>query len=154
MTNREVEEWFKKCEYTRVLMSNGPLMSHLGDSVQWHRARALVARWDEEVEILVAEFLRVIDGFERMSRAWSELALDFEPSRHRAYGLEKSLAYSRMVKNCRALYEAAGGTYPREGESLFDLIWRIRRERPRLEPTSGTHYCTYHYYRPFGDENL
>ena len=67
-----------------------------------------------------------------MSEMWSKLGESFEPSGRRAYALEKSAAYSRMAKEGKDLFEAGGGTWPAEGETLFDHIQRMRRQRRRL----------------------
>jgi hypothetical protein len=69
-----------------------------------------------------------------MSRVWAELGLSFEPSGHRAYALQKSSAYARMARESRSLFQAAGGGWPAEDESLFDYIRRMRKLRPRFEP--------------------
>jgi hypothetical protein len=84
------------------------------------------------METLEEEFRRNIRSFEKMSQIWSELGLSFEPSGRRAYALEKSCAYARMAKESRTLFEAAGGSWPAEGESLFDHIRRVRKQRPRF----------------------
>jgi hypothetical protein len=140
MSEKEVAEWYEKCACFSI-QTFCPLICNSGDSVQWHRARALVKRWDEDVEALEEEFRRNIRSFEKMSEIWSELGLGFQPSGHRAYALEKSSAYARMAKESRKLFDAAGGSWPEEGESLFDLIRRLRKQRPRFEPL-----CCYFIY--------
>ncbi|KAJ7587732.1 hypothetical protein C8J56DRAFT_1050966 [Mycena floridula] len=74
-----------------------------GDSVQWFRAEAEMERWQEQLEIKQAEFLRCIDSFKMMSRNWNLIAEHSERGA-RAYARQKSAMYSQ----CRDQFGAAG----------------------------------------------
>ena len=132
MTEKEVEEWFDKCTSPLPQYQLSSLIISEGDSVQWHRARALVERWDEDVETIEEEFRRTIWSFLVMSQTWLGLGQHFELSGHRAYALEKSATYSRMAQESRDLFEMAGGRWPAEGETLVDYIEQLRRKQQRF----------------------
>ncbi|KAJ7588670.1 hypothetical protein C8J56DRAFT_1077886, partial [Mycena floridula] len=78
-----------------------------GDSVQWFRAEAEMERWQEQLEIKQAEFLRCIDSFKMMSRNWNLIAEHSERGA-RAYARQKSAMYSQMERQCRDQFGAAG----------------------------------------------
>ena len=64
--------------------------------VEWLRARAEKTRYDEEVNILHAEFRCVIKAFKQMSIVWCSAAdQDISPGA-RAYAKQKGAMYSRM----------------------------------------------------------
>jgi hypothetical protein len=107
------------------------LISSKGDSVQWHRAWALVERWDEDVETIEEEFRRTIRSFHKMSQIWLALGQRFELGGHRAYALEKSATRSRMAREGETLFEMAGGRWPAEGETLINYIKQLRIKRQR-----------------------
>jgi hypothetical protein len=106
-------------------------MTSLGNGVQWHRARAQAERWDEDVEILEEEFRRTVRGFARMSEVWTEMGENGDTGGHRAYAMQKASAYGRMAKQARDQFEAAGGTWPENGTTLFDHVRRLRTQRER-----------------------
>lgn len=83
------------------------------------------------MEIREEDFRRIIRGFHRLSEIWLELGNDFKPGGHRSYALQKSAAFNCMAKESEKLFKAAGGTWPAEGETLFDLIRRQRQQRRR-----------------------
>jgi hypothetical protein len=92
-----------------------------------------------------------------MSEIWLTLGNDFEPGGRRSYALQKSAAFNRMAKESENLFVGAGGTWPAEGETLFDLIQRQREQRRRSDSflSSGiTVIQTNHTYRPFDDPSL
>ena len=132
MSDKEVEEWFDRCKFSPLPWRNVLLTSGKGDSIQWHRARVLVERWDEDVETIEEEFRRTIRSFLKMSETWLALTQHSEPSGHRAYALEKSAAYSHMAKESRTSFEMAGGSWPADRETLFDYICRLRIKRQRF----------------------
>lgn len=107
------------------------LIGREGDSVQWHRARAIVERWDEDFETIEEEFRRTIRSFLKMTQTWAALSQRFELGGRRAYALEKSAAYARMAKEGQSLFEMAGGSWPAEGETIFDYIKHLRMKRQR-----------------------
>ena len=140
--------------YVSPLSQCNLLISSEGDSVQWHRSRALLERWDEDVETIEEEFRRTIRSFLKMSETWLALGEHLIPNGHRAYALEKSAAYSRMAEEGRKLFEMAGGRWPAEGETLFDYIrhLRIKQQRSVIFQYCG-HAYSYCPCRPFGDDS-
>ena len=61
--------------------------------MQWHRARALAERWEEEVEIIEEEFRRAARGWNKMSEVWLKLGEHYQSGGHRAYAMQKASAY-------------------------------------------------------------
>ncbi|KAJ6481348.1 hypothetical protein DFH09DRAFT_950853, partial [Mycena vulgaris] len=96
--------------------------------VQWHRARADVERWQEELEIVGQEFCRALQGFKKMHSVWTALADDHEnnPGR-KAYASKVASMYEQMEKNMCQQFEKVGGTWPKVGVSLAQ---HIKSERP------------------------
>jgi hypothetical protein len=67
-------------------------------------------RWQEQLEIKQAEFLRCIRSFQRMKEIWNELSRGQPDDRlgHKAYACQKSAIYARMEADARAKLRAAG----------------------------------------------
>jgi hypothetical protein len=99
--------------------------------VQWHRARALAERWDEELETIEEEFRRTIRSYDVMSAVWTELGKTQVAGGYRAYAMQKASAFCKMGNIGRGLFRAAGGTWPAEGTSLFEHIAQLRKQRNR-----------------------
>ncbi|KZP09514.1 hypothetical protein FIBSPDRAFT_963909 [Athelia psychrophila] len=102
--------------------------------VQWFRARADMARWVEDVEILEAECRRTIAGTKKMAYVWEQLAFqglksDKPKLGHVAYATEKSEMYCAMATDCQDKFVAVGGGWPVAGESLTEYI---RSHRPKM----------------------
>ncbi|KAJ7082322.1 hypothetical protein C8R44DRAFT_753804 [Mycena epipterygia] len=72
--------------------------------VQWHRARADMERWQEEVEILGQEFRRAIQGFIKMETVWNTLAQDHKDNPGKqAYALKTANIYHKMCEDAQSL---------------------------------------------------
>ena len=81
-----------------------------GERVQWFRAEAEMQRWQEQVEQKLAELLRTIRSFDKMSKTWTALSLT-QPSNlpgHIAYAKKKASMYEKMGSNCEKKLEGAG----------------------------------------------
>ncbi|KAJ6484891.1 hypothetical protein C8R45DRAFT_931325 [Mycena sanguinolenta] len=96
--------------------------------VQWHRARADMERWQEEVEILGQAFHRAIQGFNKTKTIWTALTHEHEnePGKQ-AYALKVAGMYQQMGKDAQEQFEKVGGTWPKAGVSLAH---HIKSERP------------------------
>ncbi|KAJ7612757.1 hypothetical protein FB45DRAFT_874959 [Roridomyces roridus] len=96
--------------------------------VQWHRARADIERWQEEVEILAQEFRRAIQGFQKMQGVWNALARDHpnEPGT-KVYAFKTADMYEKMSREAAEKFHSTGGTWPAPGVSLSQ---HVRSERP------------------------
>ena len=78
------------------------------DRVQWFRARADLARVNEEINKLHAEFKRLILGFSNMSRAWQVTAANPLLSRgSQAYALKKASMFNALSQQCASVFAAA-----------------------------------------------
>ncbi|KAJ7732066.1 hypothetical protein DFH07DRAFT_755417 [Mycena maculata] len=125
----KVEGWIWRQGYHGNL-SEAEQAEYVLDSaqVQWHRARADMERWQEEVEILAQEFRRAIQGFNKMGTVWTALAHDHEeePGK-KAYALKVASMYQEMGKDAQEKFAKVGGTWPRAGVSLAQ---HIKSERP------------------------
>ncbi|OCH85160.1 hypothetical protein OBBRIDRAFT_692560, partial [Obba rivulosa] len=67
------------------------------ERVEWFRARAEKERYDEEVNILHAEFRRTIKSFMKMSEVWEAAARKSDRSPGaKAYAKQKSFMFKRM----------------------------------------------------------
>ena len=96
--------------------------------VQWHRARADMELWQEEVEILAQEFCRAIQGFNRMETVWTALAHEHaEDPGKKAYALKTANMFQEMGKDAQEKFTKVGGTWPQAGVSLAQ---HIKSERP------------------------
>jgi hypothetical protein len=94
------------------------------DRVQWFRERALMQRAVEEVEILTAEFSRVIEFFRKMSGIWKLMAAgdltnttaatstsvhsptyDLATAGHSAYASKQAAIYSQFQVGCQKAWD-------------------------------------------------
>ncbi|KAF9521239.1 hypothetical protein CPB83DRAFT_911799 [Crepidotus variabilis] len=79
-----------------------------GDSVQWFRAEAEMQRWQKQIAIKQAEFLRVISTFFRMSDVWGKLgSLALDPGAI-AYAKKKAYMFSEMAATAVEAFSDAG----------------------------------------------
>jgi hypothetical protein len=129
MTEEEVEAWFRKGTFTNSVVNCTDGV--VGDCVQWHRTRASAERWDEDLETVEEEFRRTIRSYDVLSLVWTELGQSREPGGHRAYAMKKAASFRRMSQKGRDLFKAAGGTWPAEGQSLFEHVKWLRKQRQR-----------------------
>ena len=68
--------------------------------VQWHRARADMERWQEELAFVAQEFRRAIQGFNKMETVWTALAHEHaEDPGKKAYALKVANMYDQMGKD-------------------------------------------------------
>ncbi|EPS99917.1 hypothetical protein FOMPIDRAFT_15395, partial [Fomitopsis schrenkii] len=75
------------------------------DRVQWFRARADLARVNEEINKLHAEFKRLVLGFSNMSRAWQACAMNPLLSvGARAYALKKGDMFATLSKQSASVF--------------------------------------------------
>jgi hypothetical protein len=96
------------------------------DRVQWFRDRAKMQRWEEELEILQAEFRRTIRSFERMGEVWTQLAkLSGFPIGYASYAFKQSQIYHEMADNCIGKFKAVGGTWP-DPRPLSEILCQQR----------------------------
>ena len=79
----------------------------LGDRVQWFRAEADMQRWQEQVELKLAELFRTSRSFRRMQEIWTTLSLDQPPS-YMAYAKQKAAMYKEMAQSCDVGLDNAG----------------------------------------------
>ena len=75
----------------------------------WFRSEAEMHRWQEEVEIRQADFLRCIRAFGSLSAKWSQLAEMNKTSPGRvAYARKTSARYAVLQKQAKDLFCSAG----------------------------------------------
>ncbi|TDL14299.1 hypothetical protein BD410DRAFT_734297, partial [Rickenella mellea] len=79
------------------------------DRVQWFRAMADKDRWQEEVEILEAEFGRCVRSFRRMAAVWGDLARPQTKKGYAAYAWRQASMFGRMEKEAIQKFILAGG---------------------------------------------
>ncbi|KAF9559482.1 hypothetical protein CPC08DRAFT_723823 [Agrocybe pediades] len=79
------------------------------DSVQWFRAEAEMRRWQEEHEIVQAQFLRCIRAFHTMSAVWFRMSEDTTTSfGHQCYARKMAARYSNLEIDARGKFASAG----------------------------------------------
>ena len=69
MSEKELQDWIDEGPSPFLLPKRTHEHRSLADQVQWFRAEAEMQRWLEEVEIKLADFLRSIRSFQKMSQA-------------------------------------------------------------------------------------
>ncbi|KAJ3772331.1 hypothetical protein FB446DRAFT_643696 [Lentinula raphanica] len=105
------------------------------DSVQWFRAEADMERWQEQLEIKHAEFLRLIASFTTHRNAWESLAKSYSDSPgHLAYAREHRDMFDSLRADAEEKYRTCALPFLRRresGESLQDriLLWRRGEEK-------------------------
>ncbi|KAJ7931951.1 hypothetical protein B0H13DRAFT_1857371 [Mycena leptocephala] len=100
--------------------------SQEADRVQWFRAEAEVQRWQEHVEMRLAELLRTIRSFRKWHEVWSSLAEQQDNPGHAAYAKQKSCVRSNnpgpeWPGMTRSLTSASSTSLRREPRML---VWR------------------------------
>ncbi|KAF4609782.1 hypothetical protein D9613_011934 [Agrocybe pediades] len=79
------------------------------DSIQWFRAEAEMQRWQEEHEIVQAQFVRCIRAFHTMSKVWTRMSDDATASPgHQCYARKMAARYSRLEIEARGKFASAG----------------------------------------------
>ena len=86
-------------------------------------------RWQEQVEQKLAEFLRVIRSFKKMTQVWSELSLLWtgHSDGHIAYARQKADMYARMENDCKMKLDEAGYMHVRLSDGLLSDYVAARR---------------------------
>ncbi|KAJ3841846.1 hypothetical protein F5878DRAFT_702525 [Lentinula raphanica] len=105
------------------------------DSVQWFRAEADMERWQEQLEIKHAEFLRLITSFTKHRDAWDLLAKRYSTlPGHLAYAQEHRDLFDSLRVDAQERYQQSAVSfllYRDSGETLADRIVRWRREEEK-----------------------
>ena len=83
------------------------------------------------METVGEEFRRTIRSYDVLAFVWKELGQSREAGGHRAYAKQKASAFHHMAQKGRDLFKAAGGTWPAEGQSLFEHVKQLRKQRQR-----------------------
>ncbi|KAJ3495980.1 hypothetical protein NLJ89_g10547 [Agrocybe chaxingu] len=91
MTEKELEDWVTE-----------------GDRVQFFRAEAEVQRWQEELEIKQADFMRCIRTFATLSSIWARLSSTSSSAGAAAYARKRSAMYKEMEHDARRHFTAIG----------------------------------------------
>ncbi|KAJ3777023.1 hypothetical protein FB446DRAFT_784650 [Lentinula raphanica] len=108
------------------------------DSVQWFRAEADMERWQEQLEIKHAEFLRLIASFKKHCDAWELLATQYSSCLtpgHTAYAKEHRDMFDSLRVDAEEKYRHCAIPFLRNRESAQSLGDRIilwRREEEKL----------------------
>jgi hypothetical protein len=77
------------------------------------------------------EFHLTIRSYDVLALVWTELGQSREAGGPRAYAMQKASAFCRMAQKGRDLFKAAGGTWPAEGQSLFEHVRQLRKQHQR-----------------------
>ncbi|KAJ3757151.1 hypothetical protein EV360DRAFT_84276 [Lentinula raphanica] len=108
------------------------------DSVQWFRAEADMERWQEQLEIKHAEFLRLIASFKKHRDAWELLATQYSSRLtpgHTAYAKEHQDMFDSLRVDAEEKYRHCAIPFLRSrapDQSLGDRIILWRREEEKL----------------------
>lgn len=116
-------------------LTDGELKDWLseGDRVQWFRAEAEMLRWQEEWEQKLAEHLRCIRYFAKLSSIWAELA-DEHQSNAGAVAFAKRLSaqFEKQRKQARSDLDASGYHHITDFKELVKYILRCREEVKKI----------------------
>ncbi|KAJ3776407.1 hypothetical protein FB446DRAFT_842401 [Lentinula raphanica] len=105
------------------------------DSVHWFRAEADMERWQEQLEIKHAEFLRLIASFTKYRDAWNTISAYFSPTPgHRAYALEHRDMFDSLRIDAEEKFCNCALPFLRcctSGNTLADRVqlWRAEEEK-------------------------
>jgi 5,10-methylene-tetrahydrofolate dehydrogenase/methenyl tetrahydrofolate cyclohydrolase len=102
-----------------------------GDRVQWFRAEADVQRWQEQGEQKLAELLRTVRSFKKMSAVWKQLAEMQSADRPgaKAYARQKAAMYQRRMEEAEQFVVGAG--YKELLGNDANLIRFVREQRAK-----------------------
>ncbi|KAJ3519411.1 hypothetical protein NMY22_g13219 [Coprinellus aureogranulatus] len=105
--------------------------SEESNRVQWFRAEAEMMRFREECESTIADFLRCIRYFDKMSNVWEELARRHgDISAHAIYARNSAKMFMRMAREARQRFRESTGmdadSMLTSGELLAVQIQRMR----------------------------
>ncbi|KAJ3748192.1 hypothetical protein EV360DRAFT_76305 [Lentinula raphanica] len=105
------------------------------DSVHWFRAEADMERWQEQLEIKHAEFLRLIASFTKYRDTWNSISTQFSPTPgHRAYALEHRDMFDSLRIDAEEKFRSCALPFLRcstTGSTLGDRVrlWRTEEEK-------------------------
>jgi hypothetical protein len=106
--------------------------------VQWFRAEAEYQRWQEQLEIKHAEFMRCVRSFGQMGKAWRSIAnaqgLVGKPG-HASFAKKQSALFSRLEMDCRKHYKEVGEKYFTDlpnGTTLAQRVMEFRDEEQSM----------------------
>lgn len=92
-------------------------------------------RWQEQVEIKLAELLRTSSSFRAMGEVWAKLAHHQDPG-YAAYAKQKAAMYEQMAGYCKDGLDREGyGGFRSSiscGKSLLDLVESRRQAEARV----------------------
>lgn len=123
-----------------------------GKRVRWFRAEAEMLRWMEQVELKHAQFARVIDYHDKLSKVWfdaSEIGAEEGRSagviafaRKQAGIYAKRRELTEQVFNSVGLAELKGGSKDRESRTLLERVtkWREKELHPFMKEFPGYVY--------------
>ncbi|KAJ7711700.1 hypothetical protein B0H16DRAFT_1744912 [Mycena metata] len=103
-----------------------------GDRVQWARAEGEMDRFQEQVEIKLAEFLRCLAAFDFNTRAWNHLGgmPDQKPG-YAERANETAHMWARLTEQCREHLISAGFKFALEPD--FNLVSYLEGEREKSD---------------------
>ncbi|KAJ7719106.1 hypothetical protein B0H16DRAFT_1795918 [Mycena metata] len=103
-----------------------------GDRVQWARAEGEMDRFQEQVEIKLAEFLRCLAAFDFNTRAWNHLGRmpDQKPG-YAERANETAHMWARLTEQCREHLISAGFKFALEPD--FNLVSYLEGEREKSD---------------------
>ncbi|KAJ7828326.1 hypothetical protein B0H13DRAFT_2373260 [Mycena leptocephala] len=97
--------------------------SQEADRVQWFRAEAEVQRWQEHVEMRLAELLRTIRSFRKWDEVWLSLAEQQEKPGHAEYAKQKAHIYVGVLPDVANVGDTAVQS-PWQWYTYFQDGWR------------------------------
>ncbi|KAJ7884770.1 hypothetical protein B0H14DRAFT_2564170 [Mycena olivaceomarginata] len=100
------------------------------DRVQWFRAEAEVQRWQEDVEMRLAELLRTIRSLHKWDKVWMQLG-NTPKFGYSAYAKQKAHMYRVRGEQCEKLIRDSGyGTLLEPGTNLVEFVVAEREREP------------------------
>ncbi|KAJ6563399.1 hypothetical protein DFH09DRAFT_920273 [Mycena vulgaris] len=114
MTDIEMQQWERE-----------------GDRVQWARAEAEMDRFQEQLEIKIAEFLRCIAFFDFNAQVWTKMSANEQPG-FQEQAKETAYMWMTLGDQCRKHLKMAGYQFALEpGFDFPALIAYLEKERDR-----------------------
>ncbi|KAJ6521770.1 hypothetical protein DFH09DRAFT_1330882 [Mycena vulgaris] len=114
MTDIEMQQWERE-----------------GDRVQWARAEAEMDRFQEQLEIKIAEFLRCIASFDFNAQVWTKMSANEQPG-FQEQAKETAYMWMTLGDQCRKHLKMAGYQFALEpGFDFPALIAYLEKERDR-----------------------
>ncbi|KAJ6516968.1 hypothetical protein DFH09DRAFT_1099236 [Mycena vulgaris] len=102
-----------------------------GDRVQWARAEAEMDRFQEQLEIKIAEFLRCIAFFDFNAQVWTKMSANEQPG-SQEQAKETAYMWMTLGDQCRKHLKMAGYQFALEpGFDFPALVAYLEKERDR-----------------------